>query len=271
VANTPALQRSEALREKQYKTPQNLEARIALHAGFSVNRKGWMPWLFEQIEAPAGSRILELGCGPAFMWRENLTRVPESWRLLLSDFSPGMLDAAREVFEGSGLDVRFELIDAGEIPHDDASFDLVLANHMLYHVPDLPRTLAEIRRVLAPSGRVFASTLARDNMTELWDLVREVASRPEFMRDADWVKFSLDNGREQLDPFFVDLELRRYEDALRITEVEPVVDYVRSSPAEPLLESELAELARRVGVEISKHGAFYVGKDAGVFIGKTPG
>ena len=130
--STPRAHTPEVLRSEQYGTPANLEARIALHARFSVNQQGWVQWLFEQLEAGPGSRFLELGCGPGLIWRENLARVPRDWQLLLSDFSQGMVDAARAVFDGSGLDVRFELIDATEIPQGDASFDRVLASHMLY-------------------------------------------------------------------------------------------------------------------------------------------
>ena len=50
------------------------------------------------------------------------------------------------------LKFTFGKIDAQSIPYEKDSFDAVIANHMLYHVPDLARTLSEIRRVLRPEG-----------------------------------------------------------------------------------------------------------------------
>ena len=41
--------------------------------------------------------ILELGCGPAFFWRSNLEHIPDDWEIVLSDFSPGMLQKAQHI------------------------------------------------------------------------------------------------------------------------------------------------------------------------------
>jgi len=63
-----------------------------------------------------------------------------------------MLDEAQQRLANVPSDFAFERIDVQAIPYNDASFDVVIANHMLYHVPDLPKALAEIRRVLRPGG-----------------------------------------------------------------------------------------------------------------------
>jgi ubiquinone/menaquinone biosynthesis C-methylase UbiE len=51
-----------------------------------------------------------------------------------------------------GHPFSFAQADAQALPFRDASFDAVIANHMLYHVPDISRSLGEVRRVLKPSG-----------------------------------------------------------------------------------------------------------------------
>ena len=75
----------------QYRNASNLNARIDLHQRFSTNKYGWQRWIFDQLDLPLQCRILELGCGPGNLWLENLDRIPESWDIVLSDFSAGML------------------------------------------------------------------------------------------------------------------------------------------------------------------------------------
>lgn len=80
---------------QQYHTDANLNARIAMHRRFSANPYPWHRWVFDHLALPANARILELGCGPADLWRENADRIPAGWNITLTDFSEGMLAAAR--------------------------------------------------------------------------------------------------------------------------------------------------------------------------------
>jgi ubiquinone/menaquinone biosynthesis C-methylase UbiE len=154
---------SEQLRE-QYATDANLQARIAIHARFSTN-PGWSRWLFEREAPPPGGRVLELGCGAATtLWGANLERIDPSWRLTLTDFSPGMIEAARAAL---GDRAEYVVADAAKLPFADEPFDVVLANHMLYHVADRPRAFAEIRRVLVSGGALRAATNGDGHMQEL--------------------------------------------------------------------------------------------------------
>ncbi len=83
--------------------------------------------------------------------------------------------------------------------------------------------------------------------------------------------FSLDNGGSHLAPWFVDISLRRYDDAFRVTEVEPLVAYVQASATgdEPALSGEpLEQLRAVIAARIAEHGYFYITKDSGVFVAK---
>jgi ubiquinone/menaquinone biosynthesis C-methylase UbiE len=137
--------------DRQYGSASNLNARVLLHARFSRNTYGWYRWVMDQFDLPPEARILELGGGTGALWSAVRSRVPAGWRVLLSDRSPGMVASASEALAGDDR-FTFRVIDAQEIPLDDASCDAVVANHMLYHVADLPRTLSEIRRVLRRAG-----------------------------------------------------------------------------------------------------------------------
>ncbi|MFC1976370.1 MerR family transcriptional regulator, partial [Chloroflexota bacterium] len=69
---------------EQYQNASNLNARIQLHARFSVNKYDWFLWVFDHLNLAPDSRILELGCGPANLWRKNLEGIPPGWDITLS-------------------------------------------------------------------------------------------------------------------------------------------------------------------------------------------
>src|SRR5581483_3702094 len=122
-----------------------------------------------------------------WLWRGNLDRLPPSCDVVASDYSPGMAAEA-----GAALDdARFAMLatDAQALPFGDATFDAVVANHMLYHVPDLDAALSEFSRVLRPQGRLVAATNGRGHFKEVRDIL-----------DIHWryvEQFGLDNGPEK--------------------------------------------------------------------------
>src|SRR5271155_128117 len=151
----------------QYQDSSNFRQRTALHARFSTNRYGWYRWIFDQFELPDGPRILELGCGPGAMWTRNLERTAAAALIVVSDFSVGMLRDCAENLGARRDRVRFCQIDASFLPFRDQSCDAVVANMMLYHVPDRALAIRDIRRVLKPSGAHYATTTGRAYMREV--------------------------------------------------------------------------------------------------------
>lgn len=152
------------LMREQYRDASRLRARIALHDRFSVNKQGWFSWLCDHLALPPESRILELGCGPATLWAEGLAARARDWSIYLTDLSLRMVQDARLQLSGGVLSAGFAVADAQNIPAGAGCFDAVLANHMLYHVPSLGRALAEIRRVLKPTGVLYASTNGQSHL-----------------------------------------------------------------------------------------------------------
>ncbi len=250
----------EYLLNKQYRNSSNLQARIDLHARFSTNTYGWFRWIFDRLQLPSQARVLELGCGPGLLWRENLSRIPAGWDITLSDFSPGMLQQARDNLRDAGRPFTFTLVDAQDIPFADDSFDAVIANHMLYHVPDRPRAFAEIRRVLQPNGRLYAATNGEAHLQELEALLPE--SRFDFSHNT----FGLENGRAQLAPWFPTITLHRFDDALVVPEADPLIAYLLSMrAASDLDDAERAAIAERVERELAAQGVIRITKDSGLF------
>ena len=254
------------LRE-QYKDGSRLSARIRLHQLFSTNRYGQMRWILDRIKAPNDARVLELGCGTGLLWRGARGQVPAGWRIILTDMSDGMLRETRSNLAALGRSFTYMQADAQSIPFRDASFDAVIANHMLYHVPDIPRALAEIRRVLKPSGACYAATMGRANMRELDELGARFFSIPRMTESTS--RFGLESGEAYMKNAFSEVTLERYPDSLVVTEAAPLMDYIGSMRVRARVsDDQLAALRQHLKHEIATHGEIRITKDSGLFIAR---
>jgi len=253
------------LKTNQYKDASNLDARVVIHQRFSTNSYGWFKWVFDTlVKLPANAEILELGCGHGLLWKENVDCIPPGWHVTLSDLSSGMLDAAWRNLVITGRAFQFKEIDAQSIPYEDAAFDAVIANHMLYHVPDRPKAITEIRRVLKPGGHFVATTVGEKHMQEMNEWLGRVSSGK--LSGIFSLPFVMENGLEQLKPFFRDITLTRYPDNLEVTEVEPIIGYIRSAiTSSDLLEDELMKVQQELQTTLSQKGKISISKDSGLF------
>ena len=257
---------NEALKE-QYRDSANFRQRTALHARFGTNRYGWYRWVFDQIELGSKPRILELGCGPGGLWKRNLERTPDGALIVLSDFSAGMLrDCASRLGAGRAR-VNLCQLDAALQPFHDGSFDAVVANMMLYHVQDRPRALRDIRRVLGAGGALYATTTGRAYMREMQETALRILEVPPRGTSAD--AFGLESGYDQLCGVFGQVETRRYETSLLVTETEPLIDYFLSM--KPLISpapERVAALRQHFEAMIAEHGEIAIPMDLGMLIAR---
>lgn len=257
------------LRSQQYRDAANLDARIQLHVRFSTNRFDLQRWIFDRLDLPERSSVLELGCGPASLWRANAERIPPGWSLTLADLSAGMAREARGALGGLGLRAAYLCADAQTIPCAGARFDAVVANHMLYHVPDRARAVAEIARVLRPDGRCYAATNGEGHLAELHALVARFDPELRLWGGGSGLNFSLQNGAEQLRAGFGEVLLERYEDGLAVTESAPLVAYIESIVH--LDPSRRGDLQRFVEAELAaRGGTIRITKDAGLLTALRP-
>ncbi|WP_329090564.1 methyltransferase domain-containing protein [Actinomadura citrea] len=102
---------------------------------------------------PAGSRVLEAGCGVGAQTVHLVSRSP-GVRLTAVDLSRASLDQARARVEASfpAARVRWRCADLRDLPFPDAAFDHVFVCFVLEHLPDPCAALAGLRRVLRPGG-----------------------------------------------------------------------------------------------------------------------
>src|SRR5579859_5925642 len=252
----------------QYRNASNLEARAQLHVRYGTNKYGWQRWLFDQFDFPSPARVVEFGCGPGWLWAQNQDRVAAGWDITLTDFSAGMIEECKRNLASSAHPFKFETVDVQAIPYESASFDAVTANHMLYHVPDLRGALDEMRRILKPSGKLYAATNGVNHLRELYELQMRFDPTIQYWEGFSAARsFELDRGITQLLEFFPNVTLRRYEDALLVTEAEALLNYILSGPGKAAFtEDKQVALRQFLQHEIDQRGAVRITKDSGVLI-----
>jgi len=251
------------LQSEQYKTPANLTRRADLHRRFSTNPYPWLRWVFDQLALRPGERALEAGCGPGWLWGENADRLPAGLRVACGDFSMGMAREARgRLRDAPGFGAYNADVQA--LPFAEATFEVAIANHMLYHVPDLGRAVQELARVLRPGGRLYAATNGPAHLRELYELAAGYA--PWHGQGEALFSFRLDNAAEVLAEQFGRVEVRHYADALWVTDAHPVVDYLTSMSSFPDLAASIdpAELLAAVQARMDAEGGLRITKEAGL-------
>ena len=152
------------LRTQAYANSDNLLARASIYH-YQQPQIDLVGWALEQVAWRGDERVLDVGCGPG----QYLRRLAErpGLRLIGMDISRGMLaDLARAWDVAVPLPQRV-VADVQALPLPDASLDVALTMHMLYHVPDIERAARELRRVLRPGGTLLAVTGGASHLTEL--------------------------------------------------------------------------------------------------------
>lgn len=211
----------------QYSDSSKLAARARLQQ-FGHAEVPWFTWVAQHVPVAAGGEVLDVGCGPAWFWPEASAVLPPDLNLVLFDQSAGMVAEALERCGTLPLgSVKGETGDAAALPFADASFDAVIAMHMLYHVAEQEKAMAEFRRVLKPGGSLVVTTNGIDNMRELYALTSVFGSAPH---DPAAEAFGLDRAEALMQAAFGNVTMELHPATMRVTDPEVVYLALTSYP-----------------------------------------
>lgn len=251
-----------ALIRTQYQNADKLDIRIRLHQKYSLNKEPFGDWILSHYHLQPGMRVLELGCGTGNMWHDAARWLPGGAELILTDFSDGMLAEARQnVPPLPGI--AFRQVDIQHIPYEDNTFDVVIANMMLYHVPDLDLALSEVSRVLKPSGRFFCATVGEQGVA--WWLADVLGHA-----DGNAYPFSLQNGGDKLLRHFGEVKKHTRQDGLRVTDVEDLTEYVLSMASFSGLRQQPRQQLTALLTAQAQDGVIAIPKEYGLFEASLP-
>jgi SAM-dependent methyltransferase len=174
-----------ALVAEQYASTDNLRTRRSV---WGPGPEGVSPVDVLRTAVVAGqpARLVEIGCGTG-QFARSVVDVSPDIDYVATDLSPAMVDATR------ALGITAEIASADVLPFGDDSFDAAVAAWMLYHVPDLDRTLRELRRVLRDGGTLHVATNGGQHLA---DLLRDAGGEPLV------TQFSSENAAEVLGRHF---------------------------------------------------------------------
>jgi SAM-dependent methyltransferase len=216
--------------------------------------------------------VLEAGCGAGWLWEQSVAEVPSRVSLTLSDLSTGMVEQAVDRVVGTG---RFERVegqqaDLQSLPFADRSFDRVVANHMLYHLPDPAAGVGELARLVRSDGRVIVATNGRRHMRELSIIRGDVFDIERI--DSTIEVFGTDVGFAILRDHFDDVRWFAFRDELRCTDPADVIAYVCSTPpGEDATAAQLERLTAAIAAAFQRGGGtMTITKDTGCFVCHRP-
>ncbi|MGN2339120.1 MerR family transcriptional regulator [Clostridium cagae] len=214
--------------KEQYNSDENLNLRTNLHS-YNINKIDWDKWCFQKMNLIKCSKILELGCGVGKLWIKNQNFIDKNSEIILSDFSPNMLKCAKNNLKNLDYKFNYKKINAEDIPYDDESFDVVIAEHMLYFVTDIEKALSEIKRVLKPNGIFYVTTNSCNSMIELNKLAEKFDPNLDINNNGLSSRFDLENGEKMLKKYFNNIELDILEGKIIVDKADPVVSYKAST------------------------------------------
>ncbi len=267
--------------QRYYATDRNLRIKEETHARFLAPRVDMVGWTLGVINWRGDEVVLDIGAGRGSHYRQLRRDLPRV-RYYALDMSPQLL------LSHPGGGGQLARADAMQLPYADDSFDVVMANHMLYHLPDIDACLREIKRVMKADGRVLAATDSMFSLPELQVLLRRaivLLSRHHANAEppaSPCNSFALENGARILARHFYSVVRHDLPAALHFDDIEPALDYVdsmrdlreRGLPADVrwddmmlIMRQQMTQLRQLMGkLELTVMAGALLASDSGDFI-----
>lgn len=263
---------------EQYATHDNLKIRQEIHEQYTVPQVHFPAWAIERLDLDAEKTILDVGCGTG-IYHKAIMETGHAHHYVGIDLSTGML-AEHEARD------RVASADVLQLPFANDSFDVIMANHMLYHVSDIDAAITEIHRILKPGGVVMAATNSIHTMPELQVLMRRAivlltrhgpaqVRAPALPSD----DFALENGSRILAKHFYAVVRHDLPNTLVFPDVEPAMAYLESTrnlreaqlPQDVVWEDVMMIMRQQINQLIKHLGELVINKQIGVLLASDNG
>jgi SAM-dependent methyltransferase len=244
------------LRDVAYADPSGLAARAGLY-DFQQPYIDLRADALAALGALDGRVVGDVGCGSG----RYVGALREAGaRVVGIDLSVGMLAGVPDP-------VPLVAADSQSLPLADASLDVVMMMHMLYHVPDPARAVAEAARVLRVGGSLIVATNGRRHlgeMNDLWLPLLDRTGRRVLLEDAGLVnpRVTADEARRFITTQFRDPDVQWLRSSVVVTDPAPVVRHAASTTAAQAVGDQrdelLDELANAIAAQIRRDGRFTI-------------
>ena len=246
--------------DAQYKSPDKLNVRIRLHQLYSTNKEGFNNWIVKHYSIKKESSILELGCGTGITWQEHTKLLQDCKEIYVTDLFEVMIEKARANI-GEHSNIHYEVVNAEDLIYEDERFDIVIANMMLYHIPNLDKALSEIRRVLKKNGIFYSATYGENGVESFINQMLNIQTERQHT-------FTLQNGKGILENWFSDVEKLEYDDKLLISNYSDLVEYIQSFKEMNDWQNYSKEELYRLISDYEKQGVIEIPKEYGMFVSR---
>jgi len=264
-----------SLKETAYKSPLNLEKRIAIYEftkpHYEINKT-----VLENLNLRENDQVLDVGCGKGNFIRFASSLYPQAGFVGV-DVSLGMFKEISEKLS-SQKNISFKVADAQNLPFPNHSFDKVVAMHLLKHVPKIELALSEMARVQRPDGLTVITANSHSSRPTL-NFLEEEVSKALGLRGFDNLnrRFNNENGLPVIKKYYKEVRIIPYESRLVLNDPQPYVDYFdsirdffKSLPTDKQWAESLAFVRKYIQNEIEKKGSFEESSIFGVFVASGP-
>lgn len=275
---------TDTLKNKFFINDTQIKVKQIIHAEHRTNPQTILDHVMSLLDLSGSEYVLDLGCGNGFFLREVAKRLTLGGQAVGLDLAPGVLEAARTALLAERLEATLVEGSADDLnAFKDSSFDRVMANYMMHYVPDIPKALQEICRVLRPNGLFVLSTDSSETMPEMYNLhhalIRKLGFPERLYKRSPKGRFCIENGFAPLQTTFKHVSFVPYEDRLLFETHDPFMRFyvlghsfcgASAVPAIDLtpemFDRLYAETLHAVQDEIARSGAFVVTKRSGCFV-----
>jgi len=256
-------------------TTSDLLKRIDIHSKFGS--RDIDQWMLDLLKLTPGMKILDVACGAGKQCFSFYNYLKGQAEILGGDVSNELLTQARS--EAVRQNARIDFMDLNfnqPFPLDENRFDLLSCCFAIYYAEDIPFTIRQMHRVLAPGGRLFTTGPMPDNKRLFYEIIKEATHQPipPMPGSSRYGSAILASIQET----FSKVEVYQFDNPLVFENVEPFVEYTRASLSEDRklwtslfngkaeFEALMDKIAAVAGKRLAAEGKLVMTKVVGGFV-----